>query len=427
VLEGDVNYYLKYEGNSIMKRLLLILIIAFSIPASVGATTWYVAKTGSDSNSCSQAQNSSTPKLTIAAGLSCIGTAAGAGAGHTVLVGNGTYAETFSSMPSGISGNFFTLKSQNPLGAVIKPNTTSSQIMYFGSGINQYMLIDGFGFDGSNVSANNIYIALGTNDITIQNIELKNVRVGDGTGPGSFQGMYSEGDRIKLLNSSIHDIGNGASQHFNHAVYWPGSNGLIEGNTIYNVGGYGIQLYSGHTYVPNSNVIRKNKVFDFSRAGVASGILMSSGTGNVAYNNIVYQTSANGNAVGISVGSGNSAYNNTVYNNGYMGIDVLNQSNTVIRNNIAYNNGVNIDTSGSSGLISSNNLTTDPKFVNAAGFDFSLQSTSAAINAGVTVAMVLDDLAGVTRPQGSAYDIGAYEYVSGGGTLVPPSNLLVSP
>ena len=31
--------------------------------------TYYVAKTGSDSNSCAQAQNQSTPKLTIAAGL----------------------------------------------------------------------------------------------------------------------------------------------------------------------------------------------------------------------------------------------------------------------------------------------------------------------------------------------------------------------
>ena len=34
--------------------------------------TYYVAKTGSNSNSCTQAQNQSTPKLTISAGISCL-------------------------------------------------------------------------------------------------------------------------------------------------------------------------------------------------------------------------------------------------------------------------------------------------------------------------------------------------------------------
>jgi chitodextrinase len=67
-------------------------------------------------------------------------------------------------------------------------------------------------------------------------------------------------------------------------------------------------------------------------------------------------------------------------------------------------------------------LTTDPKFVNASTNDFHLQSTSPAINAGATIASVTTDKDGVTRPQGSAYDIGAYEYVSGGGgDTTPPS------
>src|SRR5437867_6990414 len=52
--------------------------------AQVGeAATYYVATTGSDSNTCVQAQSPSTPKQTINAALKCLGTAAGAGAEHT--------------------------------------------------------------------------------------------------------------------------------------------------------------------------------------------------------------------------------------------------------------------------------------------------------------------------------------------------------
>src|SRR5438093_5022735 len=45
-------------------------------------------------------------------------------------------------------------------------------------------------------------------------------------------------------------------------------------------------------------------------------------------------------------------------------------------------------------------------------FNFHLQSTSPAIDAGTTLASVMTDYDGVTRPQGSAYDIGAYEYAT---------------
>ncbi len=53
----------------------------------------------------------------------------------------------------------------------------------------------------------------------------------------------------------------------------------------------------------------------------------------------------------------------------------------------------------------------DPKFANAAAKDFRLLPDSPLINAGVTFQSVTTDFAGVARPQGSGYDIGAYEYV----------------
>lgn len=49
-------------------------------------------------------------------------------------------------------------------------------------------------------------------------------------------------------------------------------------------------------------------------------------------------------------------------------------------------------------------------FVDAARHDYGLVSSARAIDAGVTIPEVTTDVAGVPRPQGAGYDIGAYEY-----------------
>ena len=59
-------------------------------------------------------------------------------------------------------------------------------------------------------------------------------------------------------------------------------------------------------------------------------------------------------------------------------------------------------------------LYTSPGFTDSAGSDYSLTTSSSAVNAGYTVSSstfgsVTDDLVGTSRPSGSAYDIGAYE------------------
>jgi hypothetical protein len=51
----------------------------------------------------------------------------------------------------------------------------------------------------------------------------------------------------------------------------------------------------------------------------------------------------------------------------------------------------------------------DPKFVDAANHNFKLAAGSAAIDASTHNAATDLDLDGVQRPQGKAYDIGAYE------------------
>jgi hypothetical protein len=64
------------------------------------------------------------------------------------------------------------------------------------------------------------------------------------------------------------------------------------------------------------------------------------------------------------------------------------------------------------------NINADPQFVNLAGFDFHLRGTSPARDAGAAVVPSnpfvfgsgrATDKDGVPRPQGKAFDLGAYE------------------
>ena len=79
-------------------------------------------------------------------------------------------------------------------------------------------------------------------------------------------------------------------------------------------------------------------------------------------------------------------------------------------------------------------VNSDPKFValpsgGATGSgNWQLQSSSPAINAGADLSGIFNnDILGTSRPQGSVWDIGAYEYVPGGDTPPPaaPAGLVV--
>ncbi len=53
----------------------------------------------------------------------------------------------------------------------------------------------------------------------------------------------------------------------------------------------------------------------------------------------------------------------------------------------------------------------NPMFVNPTANDFHLRPNSPAIDAGLSLASVVDDFDGNPRPQGAGYDIGAYEFL----------------
>ena len=144
-------------------------------------------------------------------------------------------------------------------------------------------------------------------------------------------------------------------------------------------------------------------------------------------------------------------YNNTLYGNGWSGatwpeqtgailVDqgMLERSTTVyFSNNVIYSTGEPYLAGESAALPAGDYrncwygdgdtpawdttaINDDPDFVGAGAFNFQLQESSPCRDTGQNVAAVVArDLLGAPRPQGLAFDVGAYEYVTGTLTLQP--------
>ena len=75
------------------------------------AATYYVGKTGSDNYSCTQAKSSSTPKLTIPAGVKCLV------GGDTLIIKAGTYVNQEIRNPPPGSSSAYTVIKGDPSGS----------------------------------------------------------------------------------------------------------------------------------------------------------------------------------------------------------------------------------------------------------------------------------------------------------------------
>ena len=377
--------------------------------------TYYVAKSGSDSNSCAQARSLSAPKRTIGSAILCLS------AGATLQIRGGTYDERIDrniSVPNGISwSNPVTIMAYPGEKVTLFPTQQSDVpvIEFIPAAVNRYIIFDGLTLDGTNVLAGYVvYLGAATDHIRFTNVEIKNggaSQIGNGTGNVS-NGAGVSGTGHEFVNCNVHDNGRDPGNASGASAYGfyvgSGSDHLIERCKVYNNGGYGIHVY-GH---PSRVTIRYSEIYANSQDSTmtTAGIIVSSGDGHKVYGNIV----RNDRRGGIQVYNGCTnclIYNNTVYGNAW-GISVSQATTGVIlRNNIVYlNSGGNIMNDGGQGAIISNNLISDPGFIDAGTGDFHLRSGSPGIDAGVALTEVAYDMDGTPRPQGGQYDIGAYEY-----------------
>lgn len=200
--------------------------------------------------------------------------------------------------------------------------------------------------------------------------------------------------------------------------------------------------------VPNTGFNSNNTVsYNIFGTSYTVGMKIDQGTGWRVYNNIIYEVTRTGQYVVDVKNSGTSVdFTNNILANAH-GNDTSNyflgrfgtaaNEVTLTGNNndfYTYNGGANIfnpiilngtqySTFSSFKTASgqTNSMNVDPLFVSLSTPDFHLQSSSSLINSGANVGLT-QAIDGTSVPQGSAFDIGAYEYTTPGPNNTPSSN-----
>lgn len=414
----------KHLSQYVMVALLLLL-----APNSIFAATYYVATDGKDTNSGSDL----LPFQTIKRGLSAVS------AGDTLYIRGGIYREGINSnsqtIPTGsswtnapvISGYSGEMVVLQPVGGAEVVNLANPAIQYV---VFNNLVLDAASLQRSCAAGYGCSTGVsgygGAHHVRFTNVEIKNAA---GAGVLITRGSSDGVSSFEFIGCNIHHNGIEARDH---GLYLTTSNNKVKNSKIHHNTGHGIHLYTGNPSITiDNNVIDGNEIYSNALlSGSAPGILVDYGSGNLVMNNIV-TANKNGIQVGnpfsaTTTASNSKIYNNTVYNNmPGLGIDVfVSSSQADIKNNIVYKNGGTIGNKGS-GTITSNNLVTDPKFVDEPNGNFKLQATSPAVNQGVIIAQVPFDIEGTTRPQLGTHDVGAYEYGSGTTDTVPPSQPVI--
>jgi len=265
----------------------------------------------------------------------------------------------------------------------------------------------------------------------------------------------------RILGNYHHESGVSPTDKYYHRLYFSDSSSHHEVAWNEITGGYanrGIQFYTSGDPTYDLSV-HDNYIHNIVGDGI-NFATVNAGSGKVeAYNNLIVSV---GKGPDPSNGSSNYAcfmidginsgtveiYNNTMYDCGSrrgsaaggIGAGV----NTRLRNNIMYQIGSEVyleSEYGDSMISGSNNLwygvgngpsqttgniNANPQFVSV-GSNFQLSASSPAINMGTTISTLTMDMNGNYRPQGSGYEIGAYEYGSSSTpvTISVPTNLRV--
>ncbi|MCD6406118.1 MAG: right-handed parallel beta-helix repeat-containing protein, partial [Planctomycetes bacterium] len=417
--------------------LALTLILLALCPATLGAE-YFVSTGGSNSNDGSSAH----PWLTIQHAVNSIAP------GDVITVGDGTYVGA-KMTSSGATGAPKTLRAENNGGAILN---ASSPINWHNAVIEvegqNYWIIDGFEIDG----VNNTYRGI---DIRVcEHNTVRNCHVHDTYLTGIFDGFHTY---ALYENNVSHDNGEHGIYHSNSEDY-----AVIRGNTCYSNASCGIHM-NGDISMGGDGVIRhctieKNICYD-NPSG--SGINMDGVSDSIVRNNLLYDNHGSGislYAIDAAEGSSNNIIaNNTVVNasDGRWALNIPPSSggqphptDNKVFNNIFYTrhswrgtisthpsclpgfecdynvvmNRFSID-SGDSRItladwqghgFDTHSIIATPAdlFVDEASGDYHLKDGSPAINIGIEVAEVTEDIEGTPRPQDGLYDIGAYEVAS---------------
>ena len=305
----------------------------------------------------------------------------------TLQAWEGQTAPIISNAVMALNGSYlvfdgFTITASNlPLVTVNSTNTTVSNCSFVGDN-----------------NSSSIGVSIMTNNVTVTGNTIDTCYTGVQPNMGVDQ-LVITGNVMNGAGNSNAGVGIGSA-----------SNLLINNNVFYNynLGSLASIFFQG--IVTNSQILN-NTFYNNNGAVLVGEGSTFSGYHLLKNNNIYCNASVTGKALGDQSGGGIDGipkYFNAIesdYNNFY------NCSNYYTTQTSEYfwyvgleswqNLGYNQDANSQEG---------DPVFTDAVNNDFSLQSSSKLIDAGTTLSNIIDDIDGISRPQGDAYDIGAYEY-----------------
>ncbi|MBI5913502.1 hypothetical protein HY839_03645 [Candidatus Azambacteria bacterium] len=181
-------------------------------------------------------------------------------------------------------------------------------------------------------------------------------------------------------------------------------NNIFEKVNFYNKkGGIRSQALAGNAPAANGNLYLYNNTFYDWSNGVDQGAIVAFGVNDhwITKNNIFYSSNPAGWVLSATNGGSVISDHDLFYNHGQ----------------IKYSGG-NVTTTNA--IVSVN-----PQFRNSATHDFYLNTSSPAKDVGVMIDIFNKDYDGISRPQGSAYDIGAYEYYEG--SVSAPAPIVTPP
>lgn len=407
-----------------MKTLLSLLL---ALPLSVGAATFHVKTTGNDTTGDGSEGN---PWLTINKGLTTMA------ASDTLTIWAGTYAERMSSsaMKAGSSGNPTIIKRNASDTVWLIPAAASDNVVTFGSG-DSYIRLDGLSLSATNVTGgqNAVKITDGANNIEIINCPQIG-HVMDGHGILISEGSGGTGG-ILLSNNVVSDI-RYISGSDNHIVYVSGlvTNVTIKNNALHTgsmANSHVVHCFGGQY----SDVEVSGNTIHSAQRGI--GFYTATNSSSLAYNNVIY---SNVNGIRITFNAGGvRLLNNTVWKNTQHGIEIgstaltnevvnnvtVSNSNrglsiasgtavTTVTNNLIVDNVLGNLSNSDSDTVLSGNITdnaADPALTDPENGDFTIGTSSAARNAGISLSATFTiDKAGTSRPQESVWDIGAFEF-----------------